>query len=159
TWHAGSASSAWSRLIRPHRKKRPATQASWRFTRRRKTSPTRRATSHRAGRACAIRFPRAMARTYWKIINRRPACAATPARSASEGRRSSFPRLRFGLVLGKPIGGNEQLLRQLHRLVGNILPAPGALPADGFDRRVGLQLGGGNRRAERRHSQHPAAGG
>ena len=44
--------------------------------------------------------------------------------------------------------------RGLHRLVCDVFAAPGALPADAFDGAIGLQLGGGDRFAERRDGSY-----
>ena len=62
--------------------------------------------------------------------------------------------LTFAVILASR--SPRSSMRRL-RLVGNILAAPGAFPADAFDGGVGLQLGRRNRRAERRDGQHAAA--
>src|SRR4051794_2280656 len=57
---------------------------------------------------------------------------------------SALPRLPFG---------------QLQGFIRNVLAAPGARPADTFDSCVGLQLGGGDRRAEGGDGENSTAGG
>ena len=73
-----------------------------------------------------------------------------------------FKSFKFGSTLAKriSISGHRLLWEVLQSndgvsFVGDVFAAPGAVPADGFDGRVGLELGFGNRIAHGGHVEDP----